>query len=261
MIIKDLDLDIKKKDLVTIIGVNGCGKSTLLKSLSRSLKPSKGIVYLDGKSIFKQDTRAVARKLAILPQSPKVPGDFTVRDLVSYGRQPYLGLTSRIKPKDLEIINWSISVSRIEHLQHRFVSTLSGGERQRAWLALALAQQPEVLLLDEPTTFLDISCQFEVLELIKALNIELGITVVMVLHDINQAARYSKTIVALKNGKIFRTGTPDEILTDEILEEVFNIKVRVLRDKDNNCPYFIPISGSYECACGLEGYNKSNCGL
>lgn len=244
LIIRDLDIEIQKGDFVTIIGENGSGKSTLLKSLSRSMRPQKGVVYLDGKSIFKQDTRAVARKLAILPQSPKVPEDFTVRDLVSYGRQPHLGMASRMKLQDLEIIDWAISVTRIDYLQHRLVSTLSGGERQRAWLALALAQQPEILLLDEPTTFLDIACQFEVLELVKNLNVRLGITIAMVLHDINQAARYSGKIVALKDGKIYKSGTPEEMITESLLQEVFRVKVRVFNDPETGCPYFIPVSGS-----------------
>jgi iron complex transport system ATP-binding protein len=255
-VIDDMELFIKKGDLITIIGVNGSGKSTLLKSLSRSLKPLNGVIYLDGKSIFKQDIKSVARKLSVLPQAPRVPEDFTVRDLVSYGRQPYLGLTGRMKKEDFEVIDWSIAVTHIDYLQHRLLSTLSGGERQRTWLALALAQQPEVLLLDEPTTFLDISCQFEVLELIGALNAKLGITIVMVLHDINHAARYSKRILALKDGKVYRMGSPDEIVTGKVLKDVFNIRVRVFKDHDNNCPYFIPLGGSCEFTAELDSYRK-----
>lgn len=256
LIIRDLELEIGRGDFITIIGVNGSGKSTLLKSLSRNMRPHKGVVYLDGKSIFKQDTRAVARKLAILPQTPKAPEDFTVRDLVSYGRQPYLGLTGRMKGKDFEIIDWAISATQIDYLQHRPVSTLSGGERQRAWLALALVQQPEILLLDEPTTFLDIGCQFEVLELVKSLNARLGITIVMVLHDINQAARYSKSIVVLKDGGVYKTGSPEEVVTEEVLQKVFNVRVRVFRDPDNECPYFIPVGGNCEFSASMDSYKK-----
>lgn len=255
-VINHIGLTIKKGDFITIIGVNGCGKSTLLKSLSRNLRPADGVVYLEGKSIFKQDTKAVARKLAVLPQAPKVPEDFTVRDLVSYGRQPYLGISGRLKKEDYEIVEWAISATRVHYLQHRFVSTLSGGERQRAWLALALAQQPEILLLDEPTTFLDIGCQFEVLELVKGLNARLGITIVMVLHDINQAARYSKKIAALKDGKIHKMGSPDEIVTEKLLEEVFNVRVRVYKDIDNHCPYYIPLGGNFECNTELDAYRR-----
>lgn len=256
LVIRDLELEIRRGDFITIIGVNGSGKSTLLKSLSRNIRPHAGTVYIDGKSIFKQDTRAVARMLAILPQAPKVPEDFTVRDLVSYGRQPYLGLTGRMKNRDYEIIDWAISATHIDDLQHRLVSTLSGGERQRAWLALALAQQPEILLLDEPTTFLDIGCQYEVLELVKSLNARLGITIVMVLHDINQAARYSKSIVALKDGGVYKTGAPEEIVTEEVLREVFHVRVRVFRDPDSGRPYFIPVGGDCGYAADMGSYKK-----
>ncbi len=255
-VINGIDLLINKGDLTTIIGVNGCGKSTFLKSLSRNLRPYDGVIYLDGKSIFRQNTREVAKKLAVLPQAPMIPEDFTVHDLVSYGRQPYIGLTGRMKKKDYEIINWAISATRIGSLQHRLVSTLSGGERQRAWLALALAQQPEILLLDEPTTFLDIACQYEVLELIRSLNVKLGITVVMVLHDINQAARYSRRIVALKDGGVYKTGRPEEIVTEEVMQEVFNVKVRVLQDIDNDCPYFIPAANNCEYTAAPGSYRN-----
>jgi iron complex transport system ATP-binding protein len=159
LVLDDISLEIKKGDLMTIIGVNGSGKSTLLKTMSRILKPFKGTVYLDGKSIFTLDTRTIARKLAMLPQSPKIPDDFTVYNLVSFGRHPYLGWNGRMGIEDIKVIDWAIKATHIESLQHRLVSTLSGGERQRAWLAFALAQNPKVLLLDEPTTFLDIGCQ------------------------------------------------------------------------------------------------------
>ena len=258
LVIKELLLEIKEGDMVTIIGGNGSGKSTLLKSFSRNLRPLGGSIYLDGKSIFKQDTKTIARKLAILPQSPRVPGDFTVRDLVSYGRQPYLGWTGHMGQKDYEVIDWAVSAARIDYLQHRLVSNLSGGERQRAWLALALAQQPRILLLDEPTTFLDIGCQFEVLELVKSLNGRLGITIVMVLHDINQAARYSKIIVVLKNGKIYMKGKPEEIVTEKVLEDVFEVKVRVFKDTDNNCPYFIPVGGRCDLKRVTDLQDKNN---
>lgn len=245
LIVKDINLEIAKGDMVTIIGANGSGKSTILKAMSRSLKPCSGIVYLDGREIFRQDSKAVARKLAVLPQTPRVPDDFTVRDLVSYGRYPHLGWNARMKIEDFEVVDWAAKVTRIGHFQHRMVSTLSGGERQRAWIAMAIAQQPQVLLLDEPTTFLDIGCQFEVLELVKNLNEELGITVVMVLHDLNQAARYSKSILVLKDGEIYKKGSPHEVITEKILEDVFKIRVKVFEDADNNCPYFIPMGSCH----------------
>ena len=169
-----------------------------------------------------------------------MPDDFTTRDLVGYGRYPHLNWTGRLTKKDHEVIDWAIRETKLEKLQHRHVSTMSGGERQRAWIAMALAQQPEILLLDEPTTFLDICHQFELLELVKKLNKEMGITIVMVLHDLNQAARYSEKIIVVKDGKKYREGKPRDIISKQVLEDVFNIEVNVLEDKDNNCPYFIP---------------------
>lgn len=240
-VVCDLSLGIKKGDLTTIIGANGSGKSTILKALSRNLKPVKGCIYLDGKLIHKTDTKQVAKKLTMLPQNPVVPNDFKVRDLVGYGRYPHLGFTNRLKQEDIEIIDWAIEAVALNELQHRFVCTLSGGERQMAWIALALAQKPQILLLDEPTTFLDIAHQFDVLDMVKSLNEDFGITVVMILHDINQAARYSQEIVVLKDGRIFKKGTPEEIVCANVIEKVFNIKARVYFDEDNNCPYFITL--------------------
>ncbi|HBQ63932.1 MAG TPA: iron ABC transporter ATP-binding protein [Clostridiales bacterium] len=247
-VLKDLGLEIQKGELLSLIGVNGSGKSTLLKTLSRSLKPHQGAVLLDGESIFRKNTREVARKMAILPQSPKIPEDFTVRDLAGYGRFPHLGWTGHLDNTDHAIIEWAMRSTGILSLEHRLVSTLSGGERQRAWLSLAIAQKTDLLLLDEPTTFLDIACQVEILELVRRLNQELGITVIMVLHDVNQAARYSKTIAALKDGKLLKAGKPEEIITEEILFQVFNVRGRVYRDPEHGCPYFIPCCRTEETA-------------
>ena len=213
----------KSGEIVTIIGANGSGKSTLLKALSRNMKPVQGTVYLDGKALLKMDTKEAARLLAVLPQIHSVPDDFTVRDLVSYGRFPHLGPAGRLGHDDFEAVEHAITMTKMEELQNRSVSTLSGGEQQRAWIAMALAQEPKILLLDEPTTFLDISHQFELLELISKLNREIGLTIMMVLHDINQAARYSHRIVALKNGKIFIEGTPDTIIEHQVLADVCSI--------------------------------------
>ncbi len=243
-VVEEIDFHVEKGDMVTIIGANGSGKSTILKALCRNLIPQNGIVYLDGKSIHKTDTRELAKKLAVLPQSPRVPDDFTVRDLISYGRFPHLGWTGRLQKNDFAVVDWAIEVTKMGALQHRVVSTLSGGERQRAWIAMALAQQPAFLLLDEPTTFLDICYQFEVLELIKKLNMELNLTIVMVLHDLNQAARYSNHLIALKDGKVYRKGTPREVITKTVLEDVFHIKVKIFNDHEHHCPYFIPVSSS-----------------
>lgn len=244
-VIKGAGLEVKKGEIVTIIGANGSGKSTILKTLARSLKPGQGNVYLDGKSIFSLDTKDLAKKMAILPQIHSVPEDFTVRDLVSYGRFPHLGVTGRLHPEDFEAVDEALCMTKMEPLQHRLVATLSGGERQRAWIALALAQKPEVLLLDEPTTFLDISHQFELLELISRLNREMGLTILMVLHDLNQAARYSNRLIVLKDGKVYRSGTPKEIINSDVLSEVFNIQVKILHDPEYECPYFIPLQSRY----------------
>lgn len=244
-VIKGAGVEVKTGEIVTIIGANGSGKTTILKTLARSLKPGEGNVYLDGKSIFSLDTKVLAKKMSILPQIHSVPEDFTVRDLVSYGRFPHLGVTGRLHPEDFHAIDEALCMTKMETLQHRLVTTLSGGERQRAWIAMALAQKPEVLLLDEPTTFLDISHQFELLELISRLNKEMGLTILMVLHDLNQAARYSNRLIVLKEGKVYRSGTPKEIINSDVLSEVFNIQVKILHDPEYECPYFIPLQSRY----------------
>lgn len=243
-IIDNLSLNIKKGSINTLIGTNGCGKSTLLKALSRNLKPKYGDVYLNGNSIFQMDTKLLAKEMSILPQSPNAPDDFTVFDLVSYGRYPHLDWTAKLRKEDIDIINWAIELTKMEHLKDRQVTTLSGGERQRAWIAMALCQKPNILLLDEPTTYLDINHQFEVLELVKKLNHTMKLTIVMVLHDLNQAARYSDKIIVIKDGDIYKQGNPKSIITKEILHDVFNLDVRILMDDYNDCPFFIPLMHS-----------------
>lgn len=243
-IIDDITFNVEKRSITTIIGPNGCGKSTLLKALSKNKKINKGSIVINSTNIEQASPKALAKKVSILPQNPIVPNDFTARDLVEYGRYPHLGWTGRLKKHDYEIIDWAIRKVRIEHLQHRKVMTMSGGERQRAWIAMALAQQPEFLLLDEPTTYLDICYQFEVLELVKKLNKSINLTIIMVLHDLNQAARYSDKIIIIDKGKIYNEGSPQETITKKALEEVFNLKVKILNDTENNCPFFIPLSSN-----------------
>ncbi len=239
-ILNNINLQVKRGSVTTIIGVNGSGKSTLIKALSRTLTPKNGNVILDGKNIRKMKNKDIAKLLSILPQIHSAPEDFTVYDLVSYGRHPYLRFSQRLTDDDKEIINWALESSKMKSLQNRYVSTLSGGERQRAWFAMCLAQQPDVLLLDEPTTFLDISHQFEVLELVKELNEKHGITIVMVLHDINQAVRYSKEIIVIKNGDIYQRGNPKKIITLELLKDVFGIGGRIVSDENYDYSVFIP---------------------
>lgn len=239
-VIKGVNFQIEDGYVVTIIGPNGSGKSTILKAISRCLKPVKGKVYLDDENIYTINTKKVAQKLAILPQVKNVSSDVVVEELVSYGRYPHLGFGKKLKKEDLEIVDWAIEKTGLKDLRKRFVSTLSGGERQRAWIAMSLAQKPKILLLDEPTTFLDISYQLEVLELIKELNETLNLTVVMVLHDLNQAARYSDEIFVINDGKLSKSGCPKDIISTSLLRDVFRIKADIYEDSINNCPYFIP---------------------
>ena len=200
-----------------------------------------GAVYLDGKAIHRLPTRQVAQKLAILPQSPSAPEDLTVRDLVRRGRfarQAWWRASSR---SDREAVDWAVRVTGLEALQERMLSTLSGGERQRAWIALALAQEPRVLLLDEPTTFLDISHQLEVMALLQTLNAENGLSIVMVLHDLNQAARFSHRLVALRDGAIHALGQPADVLTEDVLRDVFRVEGVIAHDPHTQTPIFTPL--------------------
>lgn len=239
-VLRDVDIEVKQGEIVAIVGPNGSGKSTILKVLSRTLKPNKGKVFLENKNINEQGTKSIAQRLAILPQIRRVPDDFTVEALVCYGRYPHLGFGHKLKKSDYEIVDWAIGKTDLKELRHRLVETLSGGERQRAWIAMALAQKADILILDEPTTFLDISYQLETLELLKELNEKLGLTIVMVLHDLNQAVRYSDKVYALKEGRVYRYSDSDELLTREFLQDVFRIDGDILTDKTNKCSYFIP---------------------
>jgi iron complex transport system ATP-binding protein len=241
-----LSLEVRHGEIVTIIGANGSGKSTLLKAISRNLKPQSGTVYLDGKAILSLDTKEVARTLAVLPQIHSVPDDFTVGDLVSYGRFPHLGAAGRLGYDDFDAVKRAIGLTKLTELRDRPVATLSGGEQQRAWIAMALAQEPRIMLLDEPTTFLDISHQFELLELISQLNREIGLTIIMVLHDLNQASRYSHRLIVLKDGGIYREGPPVEIISKKILSEVFHITGKIFTDQEYGSPYFLPLGSSGE---------------
>jgi iron complex transport system ATP-binding protein len=240
-VIHDASLHLGEGELMVLIGPNGSGKSTILRALAAALRPRAGTVYLDGKSIHRLSPKALAQQMAFLPQSPLVPDDFTVRDLVGYGRNPHLKWNGCMSPRDWAIVDEAIERTRLAAFQHRRISSLSGGERQRAWLALALAQKPKILLLDEPTTFLDICYQFELLELVKELNQTLAISTVMVLHDLNQASRYAHTIHAVHQGRIVATGPPEQVITSELLAEIFKIRVRILTDTFHRCPYLIPM--------------------
>lgn len=236
-IIRVSDLEIVEGSFVSIIGPNGSGKSTLLKNMSRVLKPWEGTVYLENIPLKDLTTKMVAKKMAMLPQGPKGPGDLTVETIVSLGRFPHLKWRGILSKNDWDVTKWALKVCSLEGFTHRQLGSLSGGERQRVWIAQALAQTPKVLLLDEPTTFLDISHQLDTLDLIANLNKEHGITVIAVLHDINQAARYSDEIVAMKNGLIVAKGPVNELVNEEVIQEVFSVKCKVIIEEES--PYIV----------------------
>ncbi|PIG95215.1 ABC transporter ATP-binding protein [Gloeocapsopsis sp. IPPAS B-1203] len=241
-IIKNLDLAIPKGKMTALVGANGCGKSTLLRGLARLLKPRSGAVYLDAKDVFKLSTKQVAKQLGILSQSPVAPEGLTVKDLVACGRYPYQSWLQQWSPEDERLVELALATTAMTEFAERELDTLSGGQRQRAWIAMALAQDTEILLLDEPTTFLDLAHQIEVLDLLQELNHLQGRTLVMVLHDLNQACRYVDYLVALKQGGIYAHGTPQEVMTEEVVREVFGLDSRIIADPVAGTPMCIPLS-------------------
>lgn len=228
VIAEELHFSVQQAEIISIIGPNGSGKSTLLKALGRLLKPSSGTVFLDGKDIHRMKPWEVAKKMAILPQSATAPGDMTVADLVAYGRMPYQRLLAGRSEEDGREIDAALQATGMTALAERRIDTLSGGERQRAWLALALAQRPEVLLLDEPTTYLDIRYQLELMKLVARLHKEMKITVIMVLHDLNHAARFSDRLVAVRKGRIAADGTVAEVFTPENLRMIYGVETTIM---------------------------------
>lgn len=240
-VIDSLDLAVPDHRIGAIIGPNGCGKSTLLRALSRLLRPSAGSVLLDGRAIHEMPTRQVATVLGLLPQSPSCPEGIVVEDLVSRGRAPHRGTFARWKAADDEAIASAMEQTGIAELATRPVDELSGGQRQRVWIAMALAQQTDLLLIDEPTTYLDLAYQIDVLELLAELNRSRGTTIVMVLHDINLAARYCDWLVAMRDGAVMAQGSPAEVVTEQNLREVFSLETRVLPDPVNGAPIVVPI--------------------
>lgn len=238
-VVKNASCLLKSNQITTIIGPNGCGKSTLLKAMSKNMKIAKGDIWINEKNIRAYKPKELARLLALLPQNPKMPLDITVSELVGYGRYPFVKFLGRFNEEDHKIVAWALEKTDMTYLRNRMVSSLSGGERQRAWIAMALSQQPKILLLDEPTTYLDIAHQFEILELIKEIQKNTGMTIVMVLHDINHAARYSDHIIVMNEGEFVIDGTPEEIVTKEVMKKVFNLKVDFF--DQSAYPHFIPI--------------------
>ncbi|MET0961135.1 MAG: ABC transporter ATP-binding protein [Psychrobacillus psychrotolerans] len=239
LIVKDLSVQIPNQKITTIIGPNGCGKSTLLKAITRIISHQSGAVVLDGKNVSKENTKVLAKKMAILPQTPESASGLTVGELVSYGRFPYQTGFGRLSQKDYEVIDWAMKVTNTSTFKYLPVDSLSGGQRQRVWIAMALAQETEIIFLDEPTTYLDMAHQLEVLELLQRLNKEEKRTIVMVLHDLNQAARFADYIVALKDGQIVKAGPCEEVITKEVLRGVFNIDAEIGIDPRTNKPMCI----------------------
>lgn len=240
-ILHDIDVSIAAGKITTLVGANGCGKSTLLRNLARLLVPSGGQVTLLGADLHHLPAREVAQKLAILPQGPTAPEGLSVRDLVHFGRHPHRGgLFGKASAEDEAKVNWALQQTNMLEHEGRGLDALSGGQRQRAWIALSLAQDTPILLLDEPTTYLDACHQLEILELVCRLNREHGTTVVMVLHDLNQAIRYSDEIIALKDGRFYAQGHPSEVMTDALLRDVFRLRAHRLTDPDTGRPHVIP---------------------
>ena len=239
-ILKALSADIPDGKITVIVGPNACGKSTFLRSLARLQKPGSGEIFLDGKSIHKQANRSVAQRLAILPQSPSAPEGLTVRDLVTRGRTPHQSALRQWSHQDAEAVGRALKLTGMAPHANRPLEALSGGQRQRAWIAMALAQDTEILLLDEPTTYLDLPHQIELLSLIQSLNQQSNQTVAMVLHDINLAARFADHIIALHAGAIFTTGSPAEVVTRNNMEQVFDLKCQIISDPVHGTPHVIP---------------------
>lgn len=248
LIVKQLNMKVPHGKITSIIGANGCGKSTVLKAVGRILKPKQGIVYLNGEDIKKLTTNEIAKKMAILPQTPTAPSGLTVSELVAYGRFPHQKGFGKLTNTDKEIINWAIEVTKLKEYKYREVDTLSGGQRQRVWIAMALAQKSDQILLDEPTTYLDMSHQLEVLELLYELNRNQNCTIVMVLHDLNLAARFSDHIIAISKGNIIKAGTPKEVMTSSVLREVFQIDAKIVEENETGRPVCI----TYKLAKGAS---------
>ncbi|WP_207871984.1 iron complex transport system ATP-binding protein [Enterococcus sp. DIV2402] len=236
LIVNELNLAIPTGKITSIIGPNGCGKSTILKAIGRIIKKKAGVVYLNGSDINKLSTREIAKKMAILPQTPTAPNGLTVSELIAYGRFPHQKGFGKLKEEDKELIDWALNVTKLTEFQYREVDSLSGGQRQRVWIAMALAQQTELILLDEPTTYLDLAHQLEILELLQQLNHTQNCTIAMVLHDLNLAARFSDYMVAISKGKIVRHGTAMEVLTPSVLKTVFQIDAKIVIEENTQRP-------------------------
>jgi len=240
----NLSVAIPDGHFTAIIGPNGCGKSTLLRTLSRLMTPSHGHVYLDGEQIQRFNSKEVARRIGLLAQNATTPGDITVQELVSRGRYPHQPLFTRWRQEDDRAVQRAMEATGVADLALQSVDTLSGGQRQRAWIAMVLAQETAIMLLDEPTTWLDISYQIDVLELLSELNREQGYTLAAVLHDLNQACRYATHLIALRDGKMVAQGAPKEIVTAELIEAVYGLRCMIIEDPVAHTPLVVPLGRS-----------------
>lgn len=236
VIIEDMNLCIPKGKISIIIGANGCGKSTLLKTIARINKPKNGDIFINNKNIKKVKEKEIAREVAFLPQGPVCPSGLTVRELVAYGRFPHQKMIGGLNSHDKEVIDWAIEETGLSEFADREVENLSGGQRQRAWIAMTLAQETEIIMLDEPTTYLDMSYQLEVLEVLEKLNKEKQITVVIVLHELNNACRFADNIIGLKKGKVICEGRPIEVITKESLQEIYGVEAHLQVSENGEYP-------------------------
>lgn len=241
VVVDGFDLAVPPGRITAIVGANACGKSTLLRAMSRLLAPREGRVVLDGKDLHRLPTKQVARTLGLLPQAPIAPEGIVVADLVSRGRNPHQGVLSRWRAEDDDAVSEALRMTDTLDLADRPVDELSGGQRQRTWIAMALAQHTDILLLDEPTTFLDVSHQVDVLDLLTDLNRQRGTTIVMVLHDLNLAARYADHLIAVNAGRLHAAGDPHEVLTADVVREVFGMESQVIADPVSGKPMVLPI--------------------
>lgn len=241
IIARDLSVAIPDGHFTAIIGPNGCGKSTLLRTLSRLMTPAEGSVFLDGEQIQRFASKEVARRIGLLAQNATTPGDIMVQELVSRGRYPHQPLFTRWRKEDDEAVNRAMQATGITDLAQQSVDTLSGGQRQRAWIAMVLAQETSIMLLDEPTTWLDISHQIDLLELLSELNRTQGYTLAAVLHDLNQACRYATHLIALRDGEIVAQGAPKEIVTPELIERIYGMRCMIIDDPVAGTPLVVPL--------------------